>query len=94
MIIEEEVYLEHWGVKGMRWGVRNKGVTEVPRSTDPVALKEVIKSGTKITTMLLASGAGILALAMIIGGHQNAVNEELDFNRYKDRDLGGQSGSW
>lgn len=24
MIIDEEVYLQHWGVKGMRWGVRNK----------------------------------------------------------------------
>lgn len=23
MIIDEEAYLEHWGVKGMRWGVRN-----------------------------------------------------------------------
>ena len=24
MIVDEEVYLEHWGVKGMRWGVRNR----------------------------------------------------------------------
>lgn len=24
MIIDEDVYLEHWGVKGMRWGIRNK----------------------------------------------------------------------
>lgn len=24
MIIEEDIYLEHFGVKGMRWGVRKK----------------------------------------------------------------------
>lgn len=24
MIIDEDIYLEHWGVKGMRWGVRNE----------------------------------------------------------------------
>ncbi len=24
MILDEEVYVEHFGVKGMKWGVRNK----------------------------------------------------------------------
>ena len=24
MIIDEEVYLEHFGIKGMKWGIRNK----------------------------------------------------------------------
>ncbi len=24
MFIDEDIYMEHFGVKGMRWGVRNK----------------------------------------------------------------------
>jgi hypothetical protein len=38
VIIDEETYLEHWGVKGMRWGVRNKRPTseseEKPTSSE------------------------------------------------------------
>lgn len=28
MIVDEEVYLEHFGVKGMRWGVRKNNKTD------------------------------------------------------------------
>lgn len=91
MIIEEEVYLEHFGIKGMRWGVRNKHFKKVPRSTDPSTAREVIRSGTRLTTTLLASGVGILAIAMIVGGHQNAVDARDDFSRIHRNE---SSGSW
>jgi hypothetical protein len=40
MIIDEEVYLEHYGVKGMKWGVRQSRPNGVSRSMDRRARKD------------------------------------------------------
>ncbi len=37
MIIDEDIYLEHWGVKGMKWGIRNNQSSN----------KKVSKTGSK-----------------------------------------------
>lgn len=39
MIVEEEVYVEHYGVKGMHWGIRNK-TPGVSRGTNREASKD------------------------------------------------------
>lgn len=38
MIVDEEVYLEHHGVKGMHWGTRKK--RDIPRHTERIARKD------------------------------------------------------
>jgi len=57
MIFDEEVYLEHYGVKGMRWGKRNRALNKASRDKDwkeqevkVLAARERVKSGeTKAT---------------------------------------------
>lgn len=46
MIVDEEVYLEHFGVKGMRWGVRNSSPSRVGKRPDRLDPK---KSDSEVT---------------------------------------------
>lgn len=51
MVIDEEVYLEHYGVKGMKWGVRGfkagiKPLTGASKAAGKLAVKGILK-GTK-----------------------------------------------
>lgn len=41
MIIEEEMYLEHFGVRGMKWGVRKAPDRITPNKSDTKVTKEV-----------------------------------------------------
>lgn len=57
MIIEEDVYLAHYGVKGMRWGVRNdRRVEGVSRKTNREARKDAQEFAR--ARMFYGQGAG------------------------------------
>lgn len=56
MILDEEEYLEHYGVKGMRWGVRSNRTEGVSRSTDRMAKKDAEESAR--AKMFYGEGAG------------------------------------
>jgi hypothetical protein len=61
MIIDEELYfgyeiedfLEHYGIRGMKWGIRNEKVRTVARTS--VSVAKVIGRGTKKTYSLAKS---------------------------------------
>lgn len=63
MIVEETVYLEHYGVKGMRWGVRRSG----PNSDDPqksnrkrnLALGAGVVAGSAMTAYIIKRNSGV-----------------------------------
>lgn len=57
MIIDEEVYLEHYGAKGMKWGVRNK------RDSSGSGQSEQQKTSKKKRAAQIAVVAGV-----VIGG--------------------------
>ncbi len=50
MIVEEDIYLEHFGVKGMHWGVRNQRRGGTP---------EQRRAGNRKFARNLAIGAGV-----------------------------------
>lgn len=73
MIISEEDYLEHFGVKGMKWGVRKqrRGGTAEER-----------RAGNRRFARNLAIGVGVggasgLAIAALIKRHQNVKLREI-----------------
>ena len=77
MIIDEDVYLEHFGVKGMRWGVRNqkRGGT-----------KEQRRAGNKKFVRNLAIGVGVgavggVAVAAIINRNRNLKIRQINQSR-------------
>lgn len=70
--MEDEVYLVHHGVKGMKWGIRKKRV-----STSSSRIKKATptkKSSTKPSNVKtkVKRGAGITAA--LLGGHVAGVN--------------------
>ena len=70
-----DVYLEHFGVKGMRWGVRKKqepvstGVAKTPMSSDATL-------ASKISTKARTSGMSSLSNAEL-----QALNQRLQLER-------------
>ncbi len=44
MLIDEDIYLEHYGVKGMQWGIRNDRRSQ---RSNKVASKSTSKSKPK-----------------------------------------------
>ena len=56
MIIDEEAYIEHFGVKGMRWGVRKDRSSGDVMDKRPMDKKEVAKK--------IAIGLGVLTVAV------------------------------
>lgn len=70
MIVEEEVYLEHYGKQGMRWGVRTaktvgRGTKSAAKSVGRGAKKTVkfAKEHPKLTASVVA-GAGAAAIIL------------------------------
>lgn len=54
-----EAALEHYGIKGMRWGVRKERTTS---STPPSAKKKAVtRAAVGISSITLAAGAGFVA---------------------------------
>ena len=70
MIIEEEVYLEHYGVAGMKWGKR-KGSSRKLTKKQQAQRKKKIENGAKLAGYLLASGL-LLASIMPAGASPEA----------------------
>lgn len=64
MIINEEVYLEHFGVKGMKWGVRREK-SETQSNTDQTPKKDNSSRNKKIAAGV-AVAAGAIAVAAIL----------------------------
>jgi len=56
MILDEETYLEHFGVKGMKWGVRHDGPPGVSNSTNRQAKKDAQEFAR--AKMFYGEGAG------------------------------------
>lgn len=83
MIIEEEVYLEHFGVKGMHWGVRNKrGGTQEQR-----------RSGNKkfVRNLAIGSAVGIgggLAVAALMKHHGQLKAKQIVRSQENIRRMG------
>jgi hypothetical protein len=82
MIIDERLYLEHFGVKGMRWGVRNKrpSGSSSPKSGEPDAAKAERRKeqAKKIAVGLGAAGIGVATAAMLVRHNKNKKMAEVE----------------
>lgn len=64
MIVDEDVYLEHFGVKGMKWGVRRE--KQETQTTGNEALKKDNSSRNRKFAAGVAVVAGTVAVAAIL----------------------------
>ena len=64
-----DAYLEHFGVKGMRWGVR-KGHSEVEPKT-PMSKRTKVAVGVS-TGLAIATGAAFVASSLMNSGSKSA----------------------
>lgn len=76
MIVDEEVYLEHFGVKGMRWGVR--------KNTDTKSTKVGM---TPDQAFLAAYGAGIALAVLVQIGRHRADSGRKDAKKTGDKEF-------
>lgn len=76
MIIDEEVYLEHFGVKGMRWGVR--------KTTDTKSTKVGM---TPDQVYLATYGAAIATLVLVQYGLKRADSGRKDAKKTGDKEF-------
>ena len=77
MIIDEDAYLEHFGVKGMRWGVRRDGAPGVSSKTNRDAAKDAKEFAR--AKMFYGKGAGT---------RRKLINSTVESKRKKDSDYG------
>ncbi len=75
MIIDEDIYLEHYGVRGMRWGVSNDRRGGVSRKTDKAARKDAQEFAR--AKMYYGTGAGT---------RRKLIGETVKARRKKDPD--------
>lgn len=84
MIVDEDVYLEHFGVKGMKWGVRNKS-SGVSRQVNRMAKKDAEEFAR--AKAFYGQGAGtrrklikqtVEGKAKRIPGYQKAFDQHLE----------------
>ena len=66
MIIDDASYLEHFGVKGMRWGVRKQHETSAERSPPKVKKKLTPEQRARRIQIGLAVLSGTLAVGSIL----------------------------
>jgi hypothetical protein len=64
VVIKEDIYIEHYGTPGMKWGVRNKGSAKPLTSAQKVAKKKKIKK-TITNVAAIAIGAAFIASMFI-----------------------------
>ncbi len=92
MIIEEDIYLEHYGKKGMRWGVRNREQRrEDPWNRTPGKRRNDRQQAAASAIV----GAGVifaarnrmfnLPVSAILGGGSAAATSTFMRNRYDRR---------
>lgn len=64
MIINADVYLEHFGKKGMKWGVRNKH--QPPgRALTPAERKQRVQRQQKVARVVRKVALGVIAVAYV-----------------------------
>ena len=83
----EEYYIEHFGVKGMQWGVRKASVQKGAKTAD-VAVKttfqdervlRALRTGAIITAAVLTGGVGGMAVGALttpVGSVHKLVGKE------------------
>lgn len=65
MIIEESIYLEHFGIKGMRWGVKNKKTSvSKPKKKLTKEQRQMRNISRALIGIKLVAGAMFLAAAL------------------------------
>lgn len=74
MIIDEETYLEHYGVKGMKWGIRR----DRSGSREKRLTKE---QKTKLKKAAIISGSLLVAAGTVYAGHTLAKNGKLPLSK-------------
>lgn len=66
MIVDEDIYLEHYGKKGMQWGVRNKSNKPKPTAKE----KRAKSKKRKETVNKVASG---VITAVMVAGYVSSI---------------------
>lgn len=94
MLIEEGAYLEHWGVRGMRWGVRNKKKETSNKFSNNSRISRILKS--KETKQVAARmgiaalvGLGTTAVVSILVRRGNTPVKEISRTVFEARDSHG-----
>lgn len=77
MSLEVEEFLEHFGVKGMQWGVRRDARGGVSRKTDKEARKDATESAR--AKMYYGQGAGT---------RRKLINSSVEAKKKRDADYG------
>lgn len=72
MILDEDIYLEHWGIKGMRWGVRN----EKGKKTYFGMTKKQAAVGASVLVGLVAAGLMAKDYTTLSSGEMNQAFAE------------------
>lgn len=85
---ETDIFLEHFGVRGMHWGVRNKRVDKKSwdkfkkdvKEDNPLHIGKIKIRPTTIATTAVIGGAGLVSTLLAI--HKNSkirdINKKLD----------------
>lgn len=88
MIINEDEFLEHYGKKGMQWGVRKANREGVSRKTD----KEARKDATEFARAKMFYGKGAGTRRKLIRESVEAKRKrDPDYSRAFDRNLDNQN---
>jgi hypothetical protein len=87
VIKEDEEFLEHFGVKGMQWGVRSNRPAGVTRSTNRMAKKDAKEFAT--AKMFYGEGAGTRRKLIKATVEQRSKNDP-SYKKAFDHHLGNQ----
>jgi hypothetical protein len=87
MIIDEDADLEHFGVRGMKWGVRRDRATGVSKRTDREARKDAEESAR--AKMFYGKGAGTRR-KLINKSVEDKKKRDPEYARAFDHHLGRQ----
>jgi hypothetical protein len=85
--VDEEIveYLEHFGVKGMHWGVRNSrsNVSLTPKERTAAEKKKFIKRAAIGTGIAAVAVGAIIATSMLKGNGKTTIRELKPLNSDK-----------
>lgn len=80
MLINEDVYLEHYGKKGMRWGVRKARDTSVDKSGQKKERKKLTPQQKQLLVVggIVAASAGAIIAGHILGQNNSRKVSSLN----------------